>query len=152
MKAIPNEAPIRPLRKPSRSRHDLDRLAHCLASRFKALRQTQTRPAILAAGITRLGQIERLEFISPRHRSLPESLRSRAEESLLIRIRQERYSAAAWLIAGNAQTESKIRIHAEHQSRLAIAFQALARYKRPRTLTVGRLEPLLAACRWFRID
>lgn len=126
---------------------EMNLLAEALVSRFKTLIAADRNHTQMAAGTTRLGKVE---FISvPNWHSSPIGLMPRLEESLLIRIRQNRYSSVGIIDRPSNEGESIIRIHLEHQSRYAQAFQIPYRENRPRFIKLGTPIRKEAYPRWF---
>ncbi len=126
---------------------EMNLLAEALISRFKTLIETYPNHTLLAAGTTRLGKIE---FINvPNWHSCPIGSALHLEESLLIKIRQDRYSSAGIIAKRLTQAESTIQIHLEYQSRYAQAFRIPYREKRPRLIRLGTPIRKEASPRWF---
>lgn len=121
-----------------------DLIHQLLRKTCAALESSETRWPI-AAGITRLGKIEFL-FIQLE----TEATKARSEESLLIRIRQSRYSSAAMLENETIAKGTEIRIHAEHQSGIATTFRVAYKTKRPKRVTLGQCNTEATTPRWYR--
>ncbi len=130
-----------------KSNLEMDALTRALIDRFRTLTGTESTHILMAAGTTRLGKIEFIHnptWATKSARPLPY-----IEESILIRIRQNRYSSAGIIESHVTESESKVRIHIEHQSRYAQAIQIPFRAKRPRFFTLGKPSRRDASLRWF---
>ncbi|MBN11545.1 MAG: hypothetical protein CMI17_00855 [Opitutaceae bacterium] len=126
---------------------EMNLLTEALIFRFKTLIETYRNHTILAAGTTRLGKIEFIN-VSNWH-SCPICSTLHLEESLLIRVRQNRYSSAGIIAKRLTEAESTIQIHLEYQSRCAQAFQIPYREKRPRFIRLGTPIRKEVSPRWF---
>lgn len=127
-----------------------DRLVSALLNRFQSDFESNSGSIVaqVAAGTTRLGQVEFLDLI----RSIS-AVRTRhrgddLEEGLLIRVRQRRYSSVAVLSC--IPSESKVRIHLEFENRTGATLSIPFRIKRPRQITLGKSDAEPADCRWYR--
>jgi hypothetical protein len=135
----------------TKAENELKKLTDALIHRIRDSLQSDVSPTPIGAGITRLGKIEFL-YPTPSMDEFEETDSNRLEESLLIRIRQHRYSSAARLERSLAKIGSEIRIHAEHRSRIARAFRIAFRRKRPRRLTLAGSQESVSSARWYRTD
>lgn len=125
----------------------MDSLASALIDRFRKLTGTGTTRFLMAAGTTRLGKIE---FVNnPPWATKGDTLFRYVEESILMRIRQNRYSTAGIIESRITESESKVRIHIEHQSYYAQAIQIPFRAKRPHSITLGKPLRIDASLRWY---
>ncbi len=75
---------------------------------------------------------------------------ARCEESLLIRIRQQRYSCAAKLETFSLKACNEMWIHAEHRTRVALGVRIPFRRKRPKSLTLAKPREIATTPRWYR--
>ncbi len=122
-------------------------LTRALLDRFRTLTGSETTHLLMAAGTTRLGKIEFVH--DPTWATKCARSFRYVEESILMRIRQNRYSSAGIIESQMTESESKVRIHIEHQSRYAQAIQIPFREKRPRSITLGKPSRIEASLRWF---
>lgn len=126
---------------------EIGSLATALIDRFKNLTGTHPTHLLTAAGTTRLGKIE---FVHNPAWAIGNARSFQfMEESLLIRIRQKRYSSAGIIDSRITGSESRVRIHIEHQSRYAQVIQIPFRTKRPRSITLGKPVRKETSVRWF---
>ena len=133
----------------SKAETELQKLASALAGRIRDSLQSDAERVPIGAGVTRLGKVEFL-YSSPARTNFEETESLRLEESLLIRIRQRRYSSAARLERSLVVDGSEIRIHAEHRARIARAFRFAFRRKRPKRVTLAELRESPNPIRWYR--
>ena len=132
----------------SKAESELQTLAEALAKGVcDALQADLPRPPI-AAGYTRLGKVEFL-YPSIESTGIEDISDHQLEESLLIRIRQRRYSSAARLENTRFTHKTEIRIHAEHRAPIARIFLISFRRKRPKRITVAESRETMSANRWF---
>ncbi len=133
-----------------RSTAEIDALREALIERFRSLQSPKRPAALLGAGTTRLGKIEFLTGGSPSLSNLSGRSYRRLEESILIRIRQERYSSAGIIAPRGLCGELEIRIHLEHRTGYALSLEIPYRAKRPQFLSLGRCRAGDVSAKWFR--
>lgn len=132
---------------PKKSDLEMSFLAKALINRFRNSISLEQSDFLLAAGTTRLGKVEfiRTPIWEVGHNDLCQHI----EESLLIGVRQKRYSSVGIIKSKFSHSESEIRIHIESNCSYAQAFQIPFRIKRPRYVALGRIIKKETSPRWF---
>ena len=103
----------------------------------------------VAAGTTRLRKIEFISFPDQSHSpGLPNDCQ-RLEDSILLRVRGNKYSSVAMAALKGVEHELSIEIHAEHEQGVALKIAIPVRYKRPGYLSIGESSSTETDARWF---
>ena len=131
---------------PQKGAKELQSLVNALVNYNQTALANRSPIKYLAAGTTRLGKIE---FIKGETDIQIREIRRTLNESLLIRIRQNKYSSVAALESKTTSEASSLRIHAEHEFKISRCYQIPFRIKRPNTLSIGIQEISPAELLWF---
>lgn len=131
---------------PQKGAKELQSLVNALVNYNQTALANRSPIKYLAAGTTRLGKIE---FIKGETDIQIREIRRTLNESLLIRIRQNKYSSVAALESKTTSVASSLRIHAEHEFKISRCYQIPFRIKRPNTLSIGIQEITPAELLWF---
>ena len=133
----------------TRIRVEMRSLASSQEDQLKKLSSHCSRPMGIAAGMTRLGKIERIN--SPKQSDSP-SLQMECrmlEEILLLRVRGRRYSSVAKAAIQARDLNPFIKIRIEHEMGVALYIEIPVRYKRPGCLSTGESTITATTARWF---
>ena len=122
----------------------IDRLLDELRHGFE-----ENAPPPLAAGIT---QLEKIEILKPPKRLSSSDTKNWIQEALLIRIRQNRYSAIAIIEEIAHETKESLVIHVESTQRQAVNFIIPYKRKRVGVITFGQETSRKSTRRFFRED
>ncbi|MBT3481173.1 MAG: hypothetical protein HN457_07090 [Opitutales bacterium] len=134
---------------PRKATQELQSLVNALAKRNQNALANESPVACLAAGTTRLGKIEFVQ--TETDRQTKQSYRT-LHDTLLIRIRQNKYSSVAILETKTANNPSCLRIHAEHEIKISQSYEIPFRTKRPRFISIGIPKTTPAEPLWFKTE
>jgi len=134
---------------PQKGANELQSLVDALVNHNQTALAKRTPIKYLAAGTTRLGKIE---FIKGETDLQIRELRRTLSETLLLRIRQNKYSSVAMLESKMVNGASALKIHAEHEFKISRCYHIPFRIKRPKIVSIGIQEITPTALLWFTED
>lgn|GEM_PF-3550777 len=122
-----------------KAHRELIAIADELCKELLALHESENklRDYGLGGGMTRIGPFERLIESFGDAKTFTERI-ERITESILIRVRQDRYSSVGYIESISEKTDGlNVSIFCEHETRIAYSFHFRLKKKRPNAFVIG---------------